>query len=115
MQRYRPAQRNLTDDEATFIELFQNIERARWALYGATTDALAFLNRHAALRENWECFIESGGATADELRDQYRGRRYSQNRQISRRHLIRCIVNNVPAKDSKLPSRVYYNNGPEAA
>jgi hypothetical protein len=133
MRRYRPVSkaslRDLTAVEEHFIELFKDIEHSRRVLYGAAANFLSYLNEHPALKENWDQFIESGCATADELRNQYCGKSPPQ-RQVVRRHLVRCVVNNTPlppegvrgpTKKSSRPNkekaiRRYYNNdGPEAA
>jgi hypothetical protein len=65
-------------------------------------------------------FIDSGGATADELRDQYLGTRRSHRTIFVHRHLLRCAVNNAPPGAQKNSSKSnlspYYNNdGPQAA
>jgi len=64
MKRLRPAtttSRKLTADERTFVELFYALEQSRRDLYTALTDCLGYLNRHPALRQAWDQFIETGG------------------------------------------------------
>jgi hypothetical protein len=99
MKRVRPATttpRKLTPDEQRFVELFYALEQSRRDLYTALTDCLGYLNRHPALRETWHQFIDTGGATGDELRDQYSGTRRSNRKVFVHRHLLRCVVNNTP-------------------
>ena len=112
MQRVRlTSARRLTGDEQAFIELFYALEQSRRDLYTALADCLGYLNRHPALRETWHRFIGSGGATADELRDQYLGTRRSKRKIVVQKHLIRCVVNNtvppevVPSCTRKLSRR----------
>jgi hypothetical protein len=106
MQRYRPTiPRKLTADEQVFTELFYQLEQCRRDLYSAVTECLGFLNRHPALRQNWEAFIESGGCCADQLRDQFAGTRRSQHKTVAHRHLIRCVINNAT-----LPEKVRRDN-----
>jgi len=139
MKRTRPVTatpRKLTADELTFVELFYALEQSRRDLYTALTDCLGYLNRHPALRKVWHQFIDTGGATGDELRDQYLGTRRSNRKPFVHKHLLRCVVNNAPPEkaepgntgktrfvsqgparnSSKSSRRPYYNNdGPEAA
>jgi hypothetical protein len=131
MQRYRPnSPRNLTGDEQTFVELFYALEQSRRDLHTALTDCLGYLNRHPVLRQTWHQFIDTGGATADELRDQYLGMRRSNRKIFVQKHLLRCVINNAsppeivqdprrkpsrPNKDKTIRRPYYNNDGPEAA
>src|SRR5260370_42223419 len=118
--------RKLAVDEQTFVELFRALEQSRRDMHTALVECLGFMNRRPALRQNWEAFIDSGGCTAAELRDQYCGTRRPRCKVFVHRHLLRCVVNNAsPPDDSqdgqRNPSRhrVSYNNNngnpPEAA
>jgi hypothetical protein len=97
---------DLTRDEEHFIALFYNVESCREELHSAVSDCLGWLNKHPKLRKAWDKFISTGGATGDQLRDEYLGVRKAKAQKLSK-HLIRLVSDSSDRKPKrKLPRSI---------
>lgn len=117
-ERGRRKPHRLTSAEQRLLDLFEAMEEHRHVLHNAAAEYLHHVNKHPALGEIWERFLDGGGSTSADLRKLLLGARGSK-RQVTRRALIRCVVNNpsLPGQEKKWSPLEEEDNedGPEAA